>query len=700
MKKKIFPKRPVFLFFLIVLSIFASSRNINSESADSITTSRIFIDGENRLIVDDEPFFPIGIYWVKKDAIEEVSKYGFNIVYPFPWEMIPVMENDKWSAFNPQVTMQDYLDEAELWGVKSCFFLDEADRYIFQNLYNGTINYSDLKDAITPYLNHRAFLSYYLMDEPENHMNKMWAQPDFLEEMYNQISEFDKHHPSMVINYNPDVFRLYADVADILLLDLYPIPDGTIDDIGINSDLAAGYTGDDIPIWVTIQAFGTPSQGRRAPSPEELRCMTYNALVHGAKGINFFRYGRPEDRSLDGVHTVEMWNELVNLAGELRNLSPVLLSPYSTKLNTENVESRQFISGGIQYIIAVNTDSMVVKETFPIGNTVNVLYENRTITPNLRSFSDTFQPYEVHIYTLERYISISSPIANDSYDMGERISIKTESGGFPDKVIFYANGSEVDSDSSGSSNSKGVWTPSGSGWYTITAESLYGDGSRITSPEITIAVNETDVVHTWNSWQLEMNSDGNPQARITSNAGAIADIEFYEAIDTKGIGRDHLLDKYTDITHGDRINPVEQYWTSDSSGSDYPYIGKSTILRQNSPPEPQGVHDLLAFPGTDYLVTSFICPVGGEYTLSNLAIRRLADWVYGKDTSVTLRIFGPDMKEKVSITALNDMNWVTDNSEYSIGLLSAGDRIAFALDMDLSSSGDITRFAWTLKMSP
>ena len=235
----------------------------------------------------------------------------------------------------------------------------------------------------------------------------------------------------------------------------------------------------------------------------------------------------------------------------------------------------------------------------------------------------------------------------------------------------------------------------------MTAVASYGDGTSVTTPETDVAVYAKNVTHLWNSWEIEMNPGGSPQAIVASDNGAEASLEFYQALDTNGIAFGSLLEAYQPDPHAAAFNPVLEYWAFPDLVEDYPYIGKATGFRQDTlqtnAPAPEEVYDLIAFPAENYLVTSFICPADGEYSVLRLAIRRLADWGYLEDTSVTPRVFGPDMREAVSITGTLDMNWVTDNGEYALGSLEAGDRIAFALDMDLAASMDITRFAWTLK---
>ena len=113
------------------------------------------------------------------------------------------------------------------------------------------------------------------------------------------------------------------------------------------------------PVLVLVQAFASPTHGWAMPRPEQLRAMTYAAVVHGAAGIVFFAedsfvtrdgqvlgiapypaadYGPIPD--FDGDHrpplaagaadleqSRRLWGEAGRLARQLTGLAPDLLAP-------------------------------------------------------------------------------------------------------------------------------------------------------------------------------------------------------------------------------------------------------------------------------------------------------------------------------------------------------------------------------------
>ena len=142
--------------------------------------------------------------------------------------------------------------------------------------------------------------------------------------------------------------------------------------------------------------------------------MTYLAIVHGARGILYYCYRGSQYEILDSP---EHWADLKRLAGELRELTPVLLSDDSEeklglrvtgplgRTDADEMPPVHYLlkeQGETRTLIAVNPADRAVNVTFR-GPTaaylsLNVLFENRTVTAKNGVFSDRFAPYAVHIY--------------------------------------------------------------------------------------------------------------------------------------------------------------------------------------------------------------------------------------------------------------------------------------------------------------
>ena len=95
---------------------------------------------------------------------------------------------------------------------------------------------------------------------------------------------------------NPKPAAAYFQDADIIWTDPYPIPSRPVTMVSRWVSDAVSIAGPSKPVWAVPQAFdwnvwnkGKIDQAHR-PTPEEERCMTYLALVHGAKGILYWAH--------------------------------------------------------------------------------------------------------------------------------------------------------------------------------------------------------------------------------------------------------------------------------------------------------------------------------------------------------------------------------------------------------------------------
>ncbi len=117
------------------------------------------------------------------------------------------------------------------------------------------------------------------------------------------------------------------------------------------------------PVWLVVQAFGSPAQHWAMPTPAELRAMIYAGFVHGATGVIYFaldsfvtrddgvigmapdpaaNYNSTPDFNHDGkppavadaaqlAASRALWREAARINGELATLRPALLSPTSSR---------------------------------------------------------------------------------------------------------------------------------------------------------------------------------------------------------------------------------------------------------------------------------------------------------------------------------------------------------------------------------
>jgi hypothetical protein len=245
-----------------------------------------------------------------------------------------------------------------------------------------------------------------------------------LAEIRRILQEDDPHHPFMigdardVIGRVTDRSRFFpVEHMDLGMWWWYPFPIKP----GAGDDLQGEQAGDrielapptfltqrqtDKPVWVGVQSYRKPGKDGRYPTPVEYRAQAYLAVIHEAKGLMW--YGGSVTGGLflapDGGH----WEALKQLAGELRDLSPLLLASSAGRPGFSPAEAP--ISADIRRVegrsvlMAVNRGPSAVQVIFTLptqrAGPVRVLGEDRTAIVENGRLRDTFEPFGTHVYDL------------------------------------------------------------------------------------------------------------------------------------------------------------------------------------------------------------------------------------------------------------------------------------------------------------
>ena len=366
--------------------------------ANALAAGRVGLDKNGLLTVSGKPFFPVGIYTLQdksgKDhdaVLKEAKAAGFNTTVYYSW------------TFDG---LKPLLDAAARSGIMAFVYPT-----VPFSVRKSEVTEAQVIENVKERMNHPALLGWYLVDEPEG-IGK--ATPDQVRELYRIVRQTDKEHPCSIVVMSPKAAADYRDCADIMWIDPYPIPSRPVTAV---SDCTAGAVkavGPDKPVWVVPQAFdwsvwrtGKVDQTHR-PTPEEERAMTYLALVHGARGIIYWAHTASKYYIEDYP---DHWAAVKKIAGELRDLSPVLLTP--------TVENGVLISpkdapvdtmvkrlNGDTYVFAVNREPKECAASFTLpllieSASVDVLFEKRAFKAVGGSWKDQFKPLEVHVFRLK-----------------------------------------------------------------------------------------------------------------------------------------------------------------------------------------------------------------------------------------------------------------------------------------------------------
>jgi hypothetical protein len=388
----------------------------------------------------ERSFFPIGLWGqVLPDAAggpypdwKELAAAGINTIWPLNWDdrAIPLAEEAK-----------------------------------IQLVYMGTI---DEKRA-EKLKGHPNLLGNMWKDEPTGLLNI----PNF--DMDQEFAQFAKYKERIneqmpglpvFINDPPAIFpdppkfkqwwMQWNAAGDVACQDNYPLIDRTararslaLEPHGIPQlvSLAIDINAGKKPEWLIVGACDSPAEPNwpcRLPTPAQLRCEVYTAVVSGATGIAYFimdshdsrrggcvgmsprpkaSYGSGEVSSATPaqmVHARSLWEMAKQINAELRELTPILLSPTLGDDSPYKVEVKAKESvtptplhcmlkrdgQGRLLLLAANVDDAVLSATFHVPVSINgieVLFENRhgpDIAADRSTFTERFEPFDVHVYRI------------------------------------------------------------------------------------------------------------------------------------------------------------------------------------------------------------------------------------------------------------------------------------------------------------
>jgi hypothetical protein len=199
----------------------------------------------------------------------------------------------------------------------------------------------------------------------------------------------------------------YIAAADWVSHDIYPVNQGVpMETIGNTLDRLRRWS-QRRPQFAYIEASDYDGDGRR-PTAEQLRGEIWDAIIHGARGIAYFVVDarrpieRPDAVPPDLLREMKIQNaRITELAGVLQ--TPVNPSQIAVRAPSP-IDYTWRRVGSDTYVIAMNRSaaSAVAGTLSLLGvdvpPSVTVWNENRKLATSGNHFSDSFGPYEVHVY--------------------------------------------------------------------------------------------------------------------------------------------------------------------------------------------------------------------------------------------------------------------------------------------------------------
>jgi hypothetical protein len=333
------------------------------------------------LSVSGMPLLPFGFFTFSPVqptlAGDEVVR-GFNL-------MSPAQVIDKKNLKQRMA----YMDRCADLGIRVNYSLSKSEKKEY------------LRKEIETFRDHPALLAWQIADEPDSYD----IPADSLYEIYRLIDELDPYHPVSLLVNSARKARDYTDVMDIVMTNPFIIPQGRIAEYEEYVEILRKAFWLSKPVWVVPQVFGGNEWWLREPTPGEVRAMTYLAIIHGATGVQYYIRSAPNNFPKSAA----TWNECGELAIEMAELTPDILSPhYAPELMTvvPGIHMKAWNRAGLVTIAVVNDRNeprpfKINMKDVDITIEADVLFENRKITISEGVIEDIIDGYGTRVYRFD-----------------------------------------------------------------------------------------------------------------------------------------------------------------------------------------------------------------------------------------------------------------------------------------------------------
>jgi len=227
------------------------------------------------------------------------------------------------------------------------------------------------------------------------------------------------------------VFR-WRDVSDVMGCDPYPI--GNIpntDDIAFGATVPPAmlrtsvWTRETVrqvygarPVWVVPQLFRVNA---KFPTYEEMKLQVYKAIINGATGILW--WGFVSEKGIEAewyrYDDHQAYLDFKRISQEVMALEPLLISPSRPDLvmTVSNPAIEWLAKSDPEKVVifasnfsetSLGNVTLKLASSAGVGSRVEAYTENRTLPVSRGrkeepdSFTDSFNPYEVHVYILKK----------------------------------------------------------------------------------------------------------------------------------------------------------------------------------------------------------------------------------------------------------------------------------------------------------
>lgn len=376
----------------------------------------VWVDEHNTTYLGGKPAFVLGLYNTTgysnspRAYAEGRDGWGDAKIAQAPINMLI----NYWLGVAPIPALEAYMDDL---ASRKMFYLQTVNFYHREDAQYAKIGYpaaKDGEDALNRWVGatlgkHKGLAGFYTSDEqPAQAVPIAFRQYRVLREAAPGTVAY-----AVLGNGWEEQAPLWRDAVDVLGLDPYPItrPAGQNDlaMVGRWTRLGRDAVQGSRPLWMVLQYF--PLTGAAGwPRYEDLRAMSWMAIVEGARGLFYWSFGaRGLAYVKDPAERERKWQELVKITREIKALEPVLLAPDAAVVARESSQGAVRALGkraadGTRYLFAYNSRNTPVKVTWSLAEPAREVTDlDGTAAPTLaagREFSTELGPFEIKRYRL------------------------------------------------------------------------------------------------------------------------------------------------------------------------------------------------------------------------------------------------------------------------------------------------------------
>jgi hypothetical protein len=350
----------------------------------------------------DASFFPIAVWLQNPNQAARYRDAGINTYVglwrgPTEEQLAALKQADMKLICSQNATGLQHLDDSTIIG---WMHGDEPDNA--QALRNGQKGYGP------PILPEKIQADY------ERRRTADPTRPVFLN--LGQGVAWDNYIGRGVRRNHPEDYAEYVKGCDIASFDIYPVAHdsktikGNLWYVAHGVERLVQWAGSGRPVWNCIECTRIHEPEAKA-TPHQVRAEVWMSLVHGSRGIIYFVHEwQPKFNESALLSDPEMLTAVTVLNKQITELAPVLNSPTVKNTvtvifsnNEAPVATMVKRHRGATWLFAVAMRNGKTSATFNLpglkaGQTVEVLGEQRTVSAKNGSFTDSFGPWDVHLY--------------------------------------------------------------------------------------------------------------------------------------------------------------------------------------------------------------------------------------------------------------------------------------------------------------